>query len=185
YGHHHRYGDMALAYALDYVNERKLARITNYAAFLGANSPQFEVEIVERTSWSCSHGVGRWERDCGCNTGAGPGWNQQWRAPLRMALDWLRDQCIDIFERFGARVLQLAEEGAGHSLELEFLERVAGAKSNLPQHGDARQLYERDVKGTRLDLRRVAGHYAVLSLFDDFQPVDEVYCYRVQQLDFD
>src|ERR1043165_2097710 len=106
YGHHHRHGDMALAYALDYIDSQKLARIANYGWFLAENPPTHEVEIVEDTSWSCIHGIDRWRMDCGCSTGAGNGWNQQWRAPLRDALDWLRDQCIDIFESHGARVMR-------------------------------------------------------------------------------
>src|SRR5581483_10096523 len=105
FGHHHRFGDMALAYAIDYINERKLARITNYAEFLAGNPPATEVEIVERTSWSCSHGVARWEYDCGCNVAAPAGWNQQWRAPLRESFNWLRDQCAPIFEEYGSRLL--------------------------------------------------------------------------------
>src|SRR5438128_7069807 len=105
YGHHHPHGDMALAYAIDYINERKLARIANYGQFLAENPPAHDVEIVERTSWSCSHGVSRWQLDCGCNVGAPSGWTQQWRAPLRDALDWLRDQCAAIFEEHGKRLL--------------------------------------------------------------------------------
>ncbi|MBV8543115.1 MAG: DUF3536 domain-containing protein, partial [Acidobacteria bacterium] len=203
-------------------------------------------------------------RDCGCSTGGGEGWNQQWRKPLREALDWLRDECIAIFEsrgaallrdpwearddyidvvldrsddslarfmakhagtennvvtalellemqrnamlmytscgwffndisgietvqvlHYAARVIQLAEKVAGRSLELEFLRRIAAAKSNLPQRGDARQIYELEVKPTRLDLRRVAAHYAVASLFDNFAHDDRVYCYRVRQNDFE
>src|SRR4051794_22160346 len=106
YGHHHRFGDMALAYALEYVNERKLVRIANYGYFLAENPPEHEVQIVENTAWSCSHGVGRWERNCGCNTGGETGWNQQWREPLRESLNWLRDECIGIFETVGAKLLR-------------------------------------------------------------------------------
>jgi alpha-amylase/alpha-mannosidase (GH57 family) len=262
YGHHHPLGDMALAYAIDYINDQKLARIANYGSFLATNEPVHEVEIVERTSWSCIHGVGRWERDCGCNTGAGPGWNQQWRRPLREAFDWLRDQCAGIFESIGAmflrdpwaardayidvvldrreetvtaflaahaidnevkslellemqrnamlmytscgwffndisgletvqvmqyaaRTIQLAQSVSERSLEPEFLELLAPAISNLPRLGDARQIYQREVESTRLDLRRVAEHYAVLSLFDPFETVADIYCYRVTQIDFD
>src|SRR5947209_640447 len=105
YGHHHRHGDMALAYALDYINEQKLSRVANYGQFLADVPPTHEVEIVEQTAWSCSHGLGRWERDCGCST-SGEGWNQQWRTPLRNALDWLRDECIAIFESRGAALLR-------------------------------------------------------------------------------
>ena len=266
YGHHHRFGDMALAYALDYINERKLVRVANYGQFLEDNPPAREVEIIERTAWSCSHGVGRWERDCGCNSGGGAGWNQQWREPLRRALDWLRDECIAIYESIGprhlrdpwaardayidvildrrdenvdaflaehasegdnanqtailellemqrnsmlmytscgwffddvsgietvqvlqyaGRVIQLAEKLSGRSLELDFLNRIARAQSNLPSHGDARQIYDHQVRATRLDIRRVASHYAVASLFDNFSHEDLVYCYRVRQEDFD
>jgi alpha-amylase/alpha-mannosidase (GH57 family) len=265
YGHHHRYGDMALAYALDYINERKLARLSNYGQFLAENPPKEEVEILEQTSWSCSHGVGRWQLDCGCNAAAPSGWTQQWRAPLREALDWLRDQCAVIFEdegkrvlrdpwaardayidvildrsdesverffekwgagersgmptalellemqrnamlmftscgwffndisgietvqvlRYAGRVIQIAEKVSGRTLELEFIRRVGSARSNVPQQGDARQIYEREVKPMRVELRRVAGHYAVASLFDNYSFEERVYCYRVRQNDFE
>jgi hypothetical protein len=91
YGHHHRYGEMALAYALDHIQEKDLARITNYGEFLETHPPTHEVEIYENTAWSCAHGVGRWRENCGCNSGGRPGWSQDWRGPLRDALDWLRD----------------------------------------------------------------------------------------------
>lgn len=35
------------------------------------------------------HGIGHWRNDCGCNSGGNGGWNQQWRWPLRDALDRL------------------------------------------------------------------------------------------------
>lgn len=265
FGHHHRFGDMALAYAIDYINEQKLARIGNYGQFLADNPPVNEVEIAERTSWSCSHGVARWELDCGCNAGAPAGWNQQWRAPLRQSFDWLRDQCIPIFEelggkllkdpwaarddyidvildrseenvdrflanhavgtpaaatqilellemqrnamlmftscgwffndlsgietvqvmRYAARVIQLAEKLSGRTLELDFLERIGAARSNQPQQGTGKQIYEREIKIDRVDLRRVAAHYAVASLFDPFSTEESIYCYHVRQDDME
>ena len=69
YGHHHRYGDMALAYALQYIEENELARLTNYGEFLELAPPEHEVELFEPSAWSCAHGVGRWQLDCGCSTG--------------------------------------------------------------------------------------------------------------------
>lgn len=98
YGHHHRHGDMALAYALDYVERNNLAKLTNYGQFLAKHPPTHEVQIAENTSWSCNHGVERWKANCGCNTGGHPDWNQNWRAPLRMSLDWLRDTVNPHFE---------------------------------------------------------------------------------------
>lgn len=90
YGHHHRFGEMALAYALDKLDKQKDVKLTNYATFLAAFPPTHEARIVERSAWSCAHGVGRWERDCGCSMRGDS--SQAWRKPLRDALDWLRDR---------------------------------------------------------------------------------------------
>ncbi|EEF58677.1 DUF3536 domain-containing protein [Pedosphaera parvula] len=106
YGHHHKHGEMALAYALQFIENNKFARLTNYAEFLETHPPTHEVQIHEKSAWSCSHGVGRWMADCGCNSGGRAGWNQGWRAPLREALDWLRDQITPLFEAKGAELLK-------------------------------------------------------------------------------
>ena len=105
YGHHHKHGEMALAYALDYVESKKLARIVNYGQFLEENPPTQEVQIFENTSWSCIHGIERWRSNCGCNSGRG-GWNQLWRQPLRDALDWLRETVNPKFEALGSTFLR-------------------------------------------------------------------------------
>ncbi len=99
YGHHHRFGDMALAYALHHIESNNLAQITNYAEYLEKHLPTREVEIFENSSWSCAHGVERWKSDCGCNTGMHHGWTQKWRAHLRMAMDWLRDTMAPLYEK--------------------------------------------------------------------------------------
>ncbi|HEX9981698.1 MAG TPA: DUF3536 domain-containing protein [Thermoanaerobaculia bacterium] len=270
YGHHHRFGDMALAYALQYIDEQELARITNYGEFLAEHPPTHEVQIAEATAWSCSHGVERWRSDCGCNTGGGPGWNQQWRQPLRDALDWLHaeagrvflevgsrvlrdpfrardeyidvildrsDECVDGFlsrhlnaaestdpkavattalgllemQRgamlmytscgwffndvsgiettqilaYAARVVQLIEQISGTKVEAHFAELLAPARSNVTERGTARQIYEREIAPMKIDLARVAAHYAVASLFDHFDDAARVYCYDVIQRDFE
>ncbi|MEZ4960033.1 MAG: DUF3536 domain-containing protein [Saprospiraceae bacterium] len=99
YGHHHRFGEMALAHCIDYIEKGKLFNMTNYGEFLEKYPPAYEVQIHEESSWSCVHGVERWRSDCGCNTGGQPGWNQAWRHPLREALDWLRDSLLPLFEK--------------------------------------------------------------------------------------
>jgi alpha-amylase/alpha-mannosidase (GH57 family) len=105
YGHHHRYGEMALAYAMHWIEEQGHARLTNYGEFLANFPPEWEAEVVEDTSWSCSHGVERWRFDCGCNGGR-PGFNQQWRGPLREALDMLRDETAPLAEKFSASLFK-------------------------------------------------------------------------------
>ena len=99
FGHHHRFGDMALSYCLYHIEEKKLARITNYGEYLELHPPAYEVQIVDNTSWSCVHGIERWRNDCGCHTGMNPGWNQKWRKPLRDSMDWLREHTVNLFEK--------------------------------------------------------------------------------------
>jgi alpha-amylase/alpha-mannosidase (GH57 family) len=105
YGHHHRFGEMALAYALHTIARKKLAIVTNYGQYLERFPPDHLVDIDEHTSWSCAHGVERWRSDCGCQTGGKPGWHQRWRQPLREALDWLRDRLAQLFADEGGRLL--------------------------------------------------------------------------------
>ncbi|HEY0787799.1 MAG TPA: DUF3536 domain-containing protein, partial [Thermoanaerobaculia bacterium] len=265
YGHHHRYGEMALAFAVDTIEARGQARMTNYAEFLSMHPPQEEVEIIEASSWSCSHGIERWRSDCGCRTGGEPGWNQGWRAPLRDALDWLRDHLEGAFERgaratlkdpwaarndyvdlvldrssealgaflaehairelqpdeivrtlqllelqrhamlmftscggffneasgietvqvlqYAARAIQLAKEAANVELEEPFLVRLEAVHSNIASIGDGRAIFESEVMPAMLDLPRVAAHYAVSSLFQEYAPSSRIYCYAVDRED--
>ncbi len=103
YGHHFKFGDLCLAHALAAEAPAGDFQVTNYGNYLDQHPPKFEVEINsgpegEGTSWSCAHGVGRWIRNCGCHTGGERGWNQEWRTPLRRALDYLRDENVPHFE---------------------------------------------------------------------------------------
>jgi hypothetical protein len=263
YGHHHHYGEMALSVALDEIERGKIAKLTNYGEFLERHPPEDTVEIVDNSSWSCVHGIERWRSDCGCNSG-GHAWNQQWRAPLRAALDWLRDKLAPIYEtrlkeyfrdpwasrddyirvildrseesraaffadhairalepgeqvtalkllemqrhallmytscgwffdelsgletvqviHYAGRALRLAEECSGEVLEPEFLQHLAAAKSNLPEHGNGAQIYEKSVKPAVVDIERVAGHYAISSLFENYGDKTRIYCYEVERL---
>ena len=111
YGHHFKFGDLCLAHALEVEAKQAGFWITNYAEYLDRHPPEAEVEIDngpegEGSSWSCVHGVGRWTRDCGCHTGGEAGWNQSWRAPLRAALNFLRDDAAIKFESVGSELLR-------------------------------------------------------------------------------
>jgi alpha-amylase/alpha-mannosidase (GH57 family) len=266
YGHHHRFGDMALAYALNTIEAKQLARLTNYGEYLERHPPTHQVEIVEKTSWSCFHGIDRWWSNCGCNSGGHPGWNQEWRTPLRDAVDELRDALAIPFEdkgreflkdpwaarndylsiihdrsinsverfsghhavrplndadmtaalkllelqryamlmytscgwffdeisgietvqviQFAGRALQLAHELFGDSLESQFVERLAAAKSNLLELGDGRSVYEKFVRPAMVDWERVGAHYAVSSLFANYPEQTKIYCYRADRKDY-
>ena len=264
YGHHHRYGEMALCYALHMIETGGQAKLTNYGQFLEMYPPDHFAEIIENTSWSCVHGVERWRSNCGCNSGGHPGWNQEWRTPLREALDWLRetlaktfenradgilnnpwaarnayigvvldrrDESVDAFFKdhaarelnpadrilalkllemqrhamlmftscgwffdelsgletvqvmqYAGRAIQLARElGGGDEIEAQFTQRLQKAKSNIPEHGDGEKIYKKWVLPALATLDKVAGHYAVSSLFENYGDKTKVYCYSVER----
>jgi hypothetical protein len=104
FGHHHKFADRALAYALVDEAPGRGVEVTNLVDWLRRHHPASEVRVRE-SAWSCAHGVSRWATDCGCSTGA-HGHNQRWRAPLRSALDLLRDFGVEVFERRGKKALE-------------------------------------------------------------------------------
>lgn len=265
YGHHHSHGDMALAYALEHIDQVAEVNLTNYGEFLELFPRTPKVEILENTAWSCAHGVDRWRGDCGCNSGGHPDWNQQWRGPLRDALDWLRDALAVKFEQAGSalledpwqarddyisvlldrspenvatfltahagrelqpdeivtalkllemqrhamlmytscgwffdelsgietvqviqyagRAVQLAEQLFDEQIEEPFLERLALARSNIPEHSDGRTIYDKWVKHTRVDLAKVTSHYAASTLFEQYGDETQIYCYHIARRD--
>jgi alpha-amylase/alpha-mannosidase (GH57 family) len=265
YGHHHKYGEMALAYALSSIQADKSVQLTNYGEFLERNPPAWEVQIIENTSWSCVHGIERWRSNCGCNSGK-PGWNQEWRKPLREALDWLRDfvspkfetlgstllrdpwaardayiqvmlnRSPEVRERFGhehfarelneteqvtvwklmelqrhamlmytscgwffddisgietvqviqyaARVVQLAQQLFGDTIEQQFVEKLSAAKSNVPEKGDGAKIYEENVKPAMVDLEKVGAHYSISSLFLPYGDCTDIFSYTAKRLDY-
>ncbi len=266
YGHHHKRGEMALSYAIEHIETTGIAKMINYGEFLEKYPPFREVRIKENTSWSCVHGVDRWRADCGCNSGMHPGWHQQWRAPLRDSLNWLRDQLapryeekgrelfadpwrardkyidvilnrsresIDIFlaaecthplndsERitalkllemqrhallmftscgwffdelsgietvqviqYAGRALQLGQQLFGDGIESQFLEKLAQAKSNLPQPPDGKTIFESFVKPAMIDLETVGAHYAISSLFQSYPTESTIYCFAINRTDY-
>lgn len=266
YGHHHKFGDMALAYAVNYIESNGLARITNYGEYLELHPPTHEVQIFENSSWSCIHGIERWRSNCGCNSGGHPGWNQEWRKPLRDALDWLRDRLAFLYEnmaseylknpweardnyidvildrsgknimrffdghaskslssdekvtvlklleiqrhamlmytscgwffdelsgletiqvlQYAGRAIQFSEEIFHDNLEDSFKMRLALAKSNVPEHENGAQIYEKLVKPAMIDLKQVGAHYAISSLFEEYIDETSIYSYVVTKEDY-
>ena len=261
YGHHTKFGDMALAYVLKIKAKDEGFTITNYGEYLEKYRSNCEVDIKQASSWSCFHGVGRWKEDCGCSTGGHPGWNQQWRKPLREALDYLRDELITVFEQCGkkyfadvwnvrnkyidvildrgdmniknfqhenflpdlsdeekihamelleiqrqtmlmytscgwffseisgietvqimkyaARAMQLASKFTDKNLEENFLNILAQAKSNIPEHGTGKDIFERFVKPSIVTTKQIASLWALSSLYEDFEDEEQVYCYTI------
>jgi alpha-amylase/alpha-mannosidase (GH57 family) len=177
YGHHHHQGEMALAYAFQYIENNKLARLTNYGEFLETHPPKHEVQIHERSAWSCSHGVARWTSHCGCNSGGRPGWNQNWRAPLREALDRLRDYVAPLFEAKGSELLKNPWAARDAYIQV-ILDRSPGSVENFLSQQAAHELDERE-KITVLKLMELQRHTMLMYtscgwFFDELSGIETV-----------
>ncbi|GAB4251314.1 MAG: DUF3536 domain-containing protein [Saprospiraceae bacterium] len=134
YGHHHRFGEMALAHCLDFIDEGKEAEIINYGLYLERFPPEYEVQIHEPSSWSCVHGVERWRSNCGCSDGGQPGWTQEWRGPLRDALDWLRDELRKVFEDKAGVLLKDIWAARNDYIQVILNREKANVKQFLKRH---------------------------------------------------
>ncbi len=153
YGHHHRFGDLGLAWALRRLREHYHVE-TALGPWLATREATHEVELAAVSAWSCAHGVERWRSDCGCVTGSRPGWRQAWRAPLRDSLDWLRD---NLGRAVDERLAELVESPA--STLLDYGEALTGAvtlAAFVAAH--ARRTLDEDETATVLDLCEVQRH---------------------------
>jgi alpha-amylase/alpha-mannosidase (GH57 family) len=190
YGHHHQFGDMALAYALDHIESRGLAKVTNYGEFLEQHPAERNVEILENTAWSCVHGVGRWATNCGCNSGGHSDWNQEWRAPLRAALDWLRDEIAPRYEKMAARYFK-DPWGARNNYIHVILDRSAASKERFVAANFRRKNIPRSDRVTVWKLLEMQRHAMLMYtscgwFFDELSGIETVqviqYAGRVAEL---
>src|SRR5688572_11173276 len=180
YGHHHRYGDMALAWALSQVEQGwNGTRLTNYGEFRTKVPATWEVQLVENSSWSCAHGVSRWRDDCGCNSGGRPGWNQKWRRPLRDALDWLREQAYATLDQVGGQMFK--DPWAARDAYIDvLLERSAEARDRFIAAHASHPLDQAE-RVRALTLMEMARHAMLIYtscgwFFDELSGIETVQC---------
>jgi alpha-amylase/alpha-mannosidase (GH57 family) len=180
YGHHHRHGEMALAYCLRYIEDKKLAKLTNYGHFLAKFPPRWEAEIVDDTSWSCAHGVERWRSDCGCNGGR-QGWNQRWRTPLREALDWLRDTVTPLSENAAQGLLKDVWSARDAYISVILAAKTAGADEAIDQFfaAHAQRVLSAEERTLILKLMEMQRHTQLMYtscgwFFDDISGIETV-----------
>jgi len=150
YGHHHRYGEMALSYALHLIEHEGWAKLTNYGEYLGHHTPTAEVQIWNNSSWSCVHGVERWRSDCGCNSGSRAGWHQRWRAPLREAFRYLAGKADEIFDLHGPRYFRDPEKALLDYVHVLLHNRTESTRAFLRQHALETDNTEAQVQALRL-----------------------------------
>ncbi len=262
FGHHVPHADMTLAYAVKHIREQEGIDFTIYPVFLEEHPPQFEAEIFENSSWSDVMGIERWRSGRGSCTGMHPGWQQDWREPLRNGLDDLRDKLSLVFQQesdpllkdcWAARdayidvilnrdsnnvdaffakhaadglkpkdrvkalklleiqrnamlmftscgwffdeisgiettqimhyancAMQQAKELTGNDFEPDFIAELGKAPSNIPDFEHGAVIYERFSQPLKVDLLRVAVHFAVSSLFQHYEKRTKLFCYEVE-----
>jgi alpha-amylase/alpha-mannosidase (GH57 family) len=181
YGHHTRFGDMALAYCLHHIESNNLARITTYGEYLEKQPPLYEVELSGDSSWSCLHGVERWRKDCGCNSGIKPGWNQKWRAALREAMDWLREELIPVYEREMGSLMEEPWRTREDYISVILDRSVENVESFLSQHASKELSGEEKVKALKLlEMQRNAMlmYTSCGWFFDDISGIEAVQVMR-------
>ncbi len=98
FGHHHGFGEMALAAVIRRLQALEGVRLESFASFLARTPPEEEVELMEPSSWSCVHGVERWRSNCGCKMDHTGTTQQEWRWWLREAVDRLADEIHGVYE---------------------------------------------------------------------------------------
>ncbi len=188
YGHHHHYGEMALAWALKWMVDKGYAKLTNYGEFLEKFPPAYEAQIFDDTSWSCVHGVERWRSDCGCNSGRA-GWNQQWRKPLREALDWLRDTMGPLVKKRAETLFKDVDAARDGYIAVVLDRSGESVGAFLASHG-ARELSATE-KTVALELMELERHAQLMYtscgwFFDEISGIETVqviaYAARVLQL---
>jgi hypothetical protein len=160
YGHHHPFGEMALAATLDRLARDPEVRVENYASFLARHPAEHPVELLAPSSWSCPHGIERWRSDCGCRTR--PDTNQAWRAPLREALDWLAGE---LHARFEAEAAPLLKD--------PWAARDSYTAIGLPSHLPVRARELLELERNALRMFTSCGWF-----FDDVAGLETVICLR-------
>ena len=176
FGHHHRFGEMALAYFISCLEEDADVRLVNYGTYLSMHPPVWQVEIVENSSWSCAHGVERWRSDCGCRLG-GPTVHQRWRAPLRQALDGLKEKLDGLYEREGQQYFQDSTK-ALHGYIEALLERDPD-RTRRVLDGLARRPLNEEERSRALKLLEMQRHGQLMFtscgwFFDDLSGIETV-----------
>ena len=86
--------------------------------------------------------------------------------------------------QYAGRAIQLAEDLFDITLEEAFKEKLSAARSNLEEMRDGALVYDKFVKPAMVNPEKLAAHYAINSLFEDYGDTAEVYHYTVTRHDY-
>jgi alpha-amylase/alpha-mannosidase (GH57 family) len=100
YGHHKPWRDKFLSYLVNHGAPDHGFEICSLEAYMRMHPATKEVQIREPSSWSCAHGVDRWNAGCGCTEG-----DSSWKLALRQALNNLNNRACQLFEQYASEAL--------------------------------------------------------------------------------
>jgi hypothetical protein len=83
--------------------------------------------------------------------------------------------------KYAARVMQLAKSFIKKDLEKPFLEILNEAKSNIPEFGTGKDVYEKFVKPSIVTPKQIVCLWAISSLYSDIEEEENVYCYKIRK----
>ena len=95
YGHHKKHREKFLQRLFTYSAKEADITVVSLERYLQLHPPTKEVKIKEYTSWSCHHGVARWEQGCDCDKGGG---FNSWKVEYRQAFRQLYNKAYKLFE---------------------------------------------------------------------------------------
>lgn len=152
FGHHHHGGEATLAEAMSMLSRRTSSALTNTAALVATHDPVADITLESPSSWSCEHGVERWRSNCGCRVDTSRPPAQQWRAPLRAAMNSLAERCRAVFESEGRELFRTdpweVRDAYGNVVAFDgdaisgFVNAMVRADANASERQRARELLE-------------------------------------------
>ena len=86
--------------------------------------------------------------------------------------------------KYAARAMQVAARFTNKNLEEKFLEILSEAKSNIPENGTGKDIFEKYVRPSVITLKQIASLWAITSLYQDIDDEENVYCYIVKREDY-
>ena len=167
FGHHKRSGAAELARAIKLLEAHGDVIVTNCDAFLATHPATGSFEIDSPSAWSCAHGVERWRSNCGCRIRRST--NQEWRGPLRAAMDFVRNHCDTVYDRF-APPLVMDSWAALKEAACLFVDPSAAMQEEFFTRHPAKDEAAREQLLRLFEMERAA-HAALTScawFFDDF-----------------
>lgn len=100
YGHHKPQRQLFLKHLVNGASSGLNIQITFPALWLKHHPPRRKIQLRYQTSWSCHHGIRRWETGCPCTPG-----DSSWKGHMRQALNKLAAALDNLYYEQVSRIV--------------------------------------------------------------------------------